>query len=222
MRPTSVVIQAHKHISQLRRRWVEKSSAGWVKRCSRVVARRGPRGRRGCCRTRPYQRNGECWGFSPSTFLSDGCLYCWQLRSFIKLDCCNRYKSLRWLLGGLKVEKRALFFFFFLHNSLNFLNKVHYISTAPRGKLGWDLPHAGIPSSESFALFRGKCDYKRSGVVPFESRPVVAGPPAWWWISSSWLCYWMESEASAQALSAQGREATMAREVEPVDHWSEG
>ena len=127
MRPTSVVIQAHKHISQLRRRWVEKSSAGWVKRCSRVLARRGPRGRRGCCRTRSYQRNGECWGFSPSTFLSDGCLYCWQLRSFIKLDCCNRYKSLRWLLGGLKWRKGLSFFFFFSTTLLTF--SIKYITS---------------------------------------------------------------------------------------------
>lgn len=55
-----------------------------------------------------YTSVSEEWGvlrlFS-LTFLSDGCLYCWQLRSLIKLDCCNRYKSLRWLLRGLKWRK---------------------------------------------------------------------------------------------------------------------
>lgn len=117
-----------------------------------------------------YTSVSEEWGvlrLFTLTFLSDGCLYCWQLRSLIKLDCCNRYTSLRWLLGGLKWRKgRCYCFFFCLHNSLNFLNKVHYISTVPRGKLGWDRFHAGIPSSESVALFWGKTFYKRRGVVP--------------------------------------------------------
>lgn len=68
-----------------------------------------------------YTSVSEEWGvlrLFTLTFLSDGCLYCWQLRSLIKLDCCNRYTSLRWLLGGLKWRKGRWYCFFFVSTTL--------------------------------------------------------------------------------------------------------
>lgn len=79
-----------------------------------------------------YTSVSEEWGvlrLFTLTFLSDGCLYCWQLRSLIKLDCCNRYTSLRWLLGGVKVEKRSLLLPFFLSPQLSLTFSIKCITS---------------------------------------------------------------------------------------------
>lgn len=120
-------------------------------RCSR----RDPRGRF-CWRETwvLYTSVSEQW--FTFAFLSAGSLNCWQPRHLIKLYCCNNFKSLQWLLRGVKQGKGSCKTMKLLCEtifSIIFITSVQH----PCGKTGttapssWDLVNSVI-SRQFFCL----------------------------------------------------------------------